>query len=126
MIIDTHVLLWWAVDGPKLSPRARAVLADGKNRLLWSVASTWELAIAVGAGRLRLPEPVESWVTSRLAAQRIETLGISHAHAACVAELPNHHRDPFDRLLVVQSRLEGMPILTADLVIPRYGVEVVW
>jgi len=126
VILDTHVLLWWALDSARLSPAARRVLTDGRVRLSWSVASTWELAIKVGNGRLRLPEPVDAWVTSRLATQGIDTLRIEHAHAAHVALLPPHHRDPFDRLLVAQARIERLPILTADPAIARYDVEVVW
>ncbi len=126
LIVDTHVFLWWAEDSPRLSRRARAVLADEGAHLLWSVASTWEIAIKVGLGRLRLPEPVLDYVTSRLAEHGIDSLAIEHAHAACVAELPHHHGDPFDRLLIAQAIVEKVPVLTADARFGEYAIDVVW
>ena len=126
MIVDTHVFLWWAEDSPRLSKRARAVLADGDERLVWSVASTWELAIKVGAGRLRLPEPVLDYVMSRMARHGFDSLTVEHAHAARVAELPHHHGDPFDRILIAQALVEGLRVLTVDPLFKEYGVDVVW
>jgi len=126
MIIDTHSFLWWAEDSPRLSRKARAVFADGNSRLLWSVASTWELAIKVGIGRLRLPEPVLEYVMSRMARHGIDSLALEHSHAARVATLPHHHGDPFDRVLIAQALVEGVPVLTADPRFKEYGVDVVW
>ncbi len=126
MIVDTHVFLWWAEDSPRLSKRARAVLAEGDERLVWSVASTWELAIKVGAGRLRLPEPVLDYVMSRMARHGFDSLTVEHAHAARVAELPHHHGDPFDRILIAQALVEGLRVLTVDPLFKEYGVDVVW
>jgi PIN domain nuclease of toxin-antitoxin system len=126
MIVDTHAFLWWAEDSPRLSKKARAVFADGRTQLLWSVASTWELAIKVGIGRLRLPEPVLEYVMSRMTRYGIDSLSLEHAHAARVAELPHRHGDPFDRLLIAQALVEGVPVLTADTRFREYGVEVIW
>ena len=126
MIVDTHLFLWWAEDSPRLSAAARQALGDEDARLLWSVASTWELATKLGLGKLRLPEPVLDYVTSRLAQQGVETLPIEHRHAATVADLPRHHGDPFDRLLIAQALCEGLPVVTADPPFEPYGVDVVW
>jgi PIN domain nuclease of toxin-antitoxin system len=126
MIVDTHAFLWWAEDSQRLSRKARAVFADGKVQLLWSVASTWELSIKVGLGRLRLPEPVLAYVMSRMARHGIDSLPVEHAHAARVAELPHRHSDPFDRLLIAQALVEGVPVLTADARFKNYDIDVVW
>jgi PIN domain nuclease of toxin-antitoxin system len=126
VIVDTHSFLWWAEDSPRLSKKARAAFADGDLRLLWSVASTWELAIKVGIGRLRLPEPVLDYVMSRTSKHGIDSLALEHAHAARVATLPHHHGDPFDRVLIAQALVEGVPVLTADPRFKEYGVDVVW
>ena len=99
---------------------------DGDIRLLWSVASTWEIAIKVGIGRLRLPEPVLDYVTSRIASQGIDSLSVEHSHAARVAELPHHHEDPFDRILIAQAQIENVPVLTADARFKRYDIDVIW
>jgi PIN domain nuclease of toxin-antitoxin system len=125
-LLDTHVLLWWMADDPRLSARAREVLADRKVRLLWSAASTWELAIKASLGKVTLPEPVGAWVQSRAAQQAIELLPVTHHHAAEVERLPSHHRDPFDRLLVAQARTEGAAIVSGDPFLRKYDVEVVW
>jgi PIN domain nuclease of toxin-antitoxin system len=126
MIVDTHVFLWWAEDSPRLSRKARAMLGDGSRHLLWSVASTWELSIKVGLGRLRLPEPVLDYVMSRMAHHGTDSLAVEHAHAARVAELPHRHGDPFDRLLIAQALVERAPILTADPRFKDYDIDVVW
>jgi PIN domain nuclease of toxin-antitoxin system len=125
MIVDTHAFLWWAEDSPRLSVKARVAFSDGRVRLLWSVASTWELAIKVGVGRLRLPEPVLDYVMSRTARHGIDSLALEHSHVARVATLPHHHSDPFDRVLIAQALVEGVPVLTADPRFEEYGVEVV-
>jgi PIN domain nuclease of toxin-antitoxin system len=126
LILDTHVFLWWAEDSPRLSARARAVLSDGSTRPYWSVASTWELSIKVGLGRLRLPEPVLDYVLTRTARHGIDSLAVEHSHAARVAELPQHHDDPFDRLLIAQAIVEDVPVVTADPRFHDYAVRVVW
>lgn len=126
LLLDTDVLLWWQLDSPRLSERARSIIADGSNTLLWSAASSWELAIKIGLGRLTLPEPLANYVPRVLRESRITPLTIEHPHTWLVATLPNLHRDPFDRLLVAQARLERVPLLSADERLDEYGVERVW
>jgi PIN domain nuclease of toxin-antitoxin system len=125
-ILDTHTFLWWVLDIPRLSADARSILEDGANELLFSAASAYELTIKAQSGRLTLPEPAASYVPSRLAANAFEPLSIELAHALRAGSLPTIHRDPFDRMLVAQAQIEGLPILTADPAISRYDVETIW
>jgi len=125
-LIDTHVLLWWLLDDPRLSPRVHALMGDGGNQLLWSAASSWEIAIKVRIGKIRLPVAPRQYIPSKLREQNLISLPIEQSHALQVAELPLYHRDPFDRLLVAQCQVEGLPLLTSDSLLARYDVEVVW
>jgi PIN domain nuclease of toxin-antitoxin system len=88
--------------------------------------SSWGIAIKSALGKLRLPEPAISFVPKRMAAQALHALPITHSHALAVADLPHHHNDPFDRLLIARAQLEGMALLTADRAIRAYSVEIVW
>jgi PIN domain nuclease of toxin-antitoxin system len=125
-ILDTHVFLWWVLDVPRLSVDARRILQDGANELLFSTASAYELTIKAQSGRLSLPEPPDTYVPSRLAANALESLSIELPHALRAGTLPSIHRDPFDRMLIAQAQIEGLPILTADPAISRYDVETIW
>jgi PIN domain nuclease of toxin-antitoxin system len=125
-LLDTHTFLWWNMDDPRLSGRARQILADGSNEIFLSAASAWEIAIKTARGRLTLPEPPASYVPSRMALHHFHHLPIQVSHALHVFKLPDLHQDPFDRLLVAQSQLEELPILTADEIIARYEVEIIW
>jgi PIN domain nuclease of toxin-antitoxin system len=131
-LLDTHAFLWWITDDPRLSPRAREVLHDRDNDLYFSAASGWEIAIKAQMGRLRLVEqrdPAQSlaqFVVEQLSLNTIAALPIQLRHALHVYTLPSHHRDPFDRMLVSQSQIEGLPILTADAQIVQYAVDVIW
>jgi PIN domain nuclease of toxin-antitoxin system len=107
----------------KLGPQARALIEDTGNELLFSAASVWEIAIKVGTGKLQLPEPASTYVPSRMQSSGVSALAVSHAHAAAVADLPRHHRDPFDRLLIAQAMSEGVPILSSDLQLDAYDSE---
>jgi len=125
-LLDTHVFLWWITDDPRLSPRVREIIADGANELYLSAASGWEIAIKAKLGRLRLPDDPERFILKHLELNAIKTLPVQMIHALHVYKLPEHHRDPFDRLLIAQAQLEKVPILTADPQISRYEVEVIW
>jgi PIN domain nuclease of toxin-antitoxin system len=125
-LLDTHTFLWWVLDVPRLSSESRAILEDGANDLLFSAASAYELALKARTGKLSLPEPAETYVPSRLVANGFSRLPIELAHALRAGILPSIHWDPFDRLLVAQAQIEGIPILTADPAISRYDVETIW
>jgi PIN domain nuclease of toxin-antitoxin system len=124
VLLDTHVVLWAVADPGRLGATAELIADPGVMRYLSAVV-VWEVAIKVSLGRLELGMPVGEWsrrAHSDLAAER---LPVTEAHAAAVADLPMHHRDPFDRLLVAQARALGVPIATADVDLAAYDVEVV-
>jgi PIN domain nuclease of toxin-antitoxin system len=120
-LLDTHVWLWMLTDPGRLGP-FRSVAERPDTELFLSAASTWELAIKVSIGRLDLPEPLATYVPSRMRSTRVTGLAIEHAHALQVASLPPLHNDPFDRLLVAQAIVLGIPIVTADRVLVDYPV----
>jgi len=126
IILDTHTFLWWITDDQRLSPHAHEIMEDGKNELLFSAVSAWEMAIKIQLGRLSLPGEPEVYIPDQLRQNAMHVLPIQVAHALQVANLPRHHRDPFDRLLVAQAQVEAVPILSADPNIGKYEVEVIW
>jgi PIN domain nuclease of toxin-antitoxin system len=126
LLLDTHVWLWMQTEPKRLGLRARNFVGDPKNELLLSAASTWEIAIKWAVGRLPLPEPPQAFFLPRIASTGVTPLAITHAHALRVGELPDHHRDPFDRMLVAQAQIEGIPILTSDRQLWPYAVELLW
>lgn len=126
ILVDTHAMLWWLRDDSRLSPKARTILGDGGNSPLWSIASSWEIAVKLKTGKLGLSQPVERLFADIVTGQEVELLPIGHDHCARLAELPLHHRDPFDRMLVVQAQQKRVPILTADSKLGAYDVELVW
>lgn len=126
VLLDTHAFLWWITDNPQLSLQARNIISDGKNEVFLSAASAWEIAIKTQLGRLKLPDKPELFVSKQMAINAIQGLPIQISHALHVYNLPNHHQDPFDRMLVSQAQLEGMHILTSDSQIAEYHVKVIW
>ena len=126
LLLDTHAFLWWVGNNDALSKKARAAIADADNECFLSIASTWELAIKLSLGKLKLPEPIERFVPAQLAANGFVQLPIEFRHAAKVATLSLHHRDPFDRLLIAQAIEEKMPIVSGDAMFKRYGVNRIW
>jgi len=126
VLLDTHAFLWWNEDNPQLSGKARRILSDPANSLVLSVASAWEIAIKAQAGKLRIPEEAATYVPTRVAHYGMEILPIHLAHALALQSLPLLHRDPFDRMLIVQSQIEKLSILTADPAIRAYSVDAIW
>ncbi len=126
VLLDTHAFIWWVIDDSQLSNAARECIANPDNDVFLSVASAWEIVIKVNIGKLILPEPPLVYIPSRLSSNQFESLPIQLNHVLQVAALPNHHRDPFDRILVAQSQVEQMPILTIDNLIAQYSVSIVW
>ncbi|MCG8462830.1 MAG: type II toxin-antitoxin system VapC family toxin [Holophagales bacterium] len=123
LLVDTHIMLWWLRADPRLSDQAGRLVGDGSNEVLWSVASSWEIAVKVSVGKLELERPLHRFYADLIGEQNLKPLEIRHDHLVHVASLPLHHRDPFDRLLVAQAQLEKVPILTADPKIALYEVE---
>lgn len=124
ILLDTHAWLWLQTTPERLSQHSLDLLADPANDLFLSAASAWEIAIKYALQKLPLPEPPAVYVPSRLGVSGISPLPVEHRHALHVASLPHHHRDPFDRLLVAQSQLEGIPVMTSDSAFAPYGIEI--
>lgn len=125
MLLDTHVWLWMLASPGRIRAAARDLVEDANTTLLLSAASTWEIAIKYALGRLPIPDPPERYVPERMRTSGVDALPIEHLHTLRVSALETHHRDPFDRLLVAQSQLERVPLLTADPIFARYDVEVI-
>ena len=126
VLLDTHTFLWWITDDSQLSTTARQVMENTDNTLYLSAASGWEIAIKARLGKLRLPDDVRGYVSEQISINAIQVLPIEMSHALQVYTLPDHHRDPFDRILVAQSLVEQLPILTIDPLIAQYPVGTVW
>jgi PIN domain nuclease of toxin-antitoxin system len=126
LLLDTHVLLWFLRDDPQLSQPAKTSIQDPANRKLVSIASCWEIAIKAGLGKLKLSEPAATLLAREIPRNSFELLPITLSHATAVETLPPHHKDPFDRLLVVQSLAEGTRLVSHDSQLDRYGVVRLW
>lgn len=126
LLLDSHTLIWAVEDPTKLGPQALAGLQDAGNTVVVSAATVWELSIKCGLGKLTLSLPFRRWIEQALADLEAELLPISIASADLQAALPLHHRDPFDRMLIAQSRVEGIPLLSNDAMFDNYQVNRVW
>jgi PIN domain nuclease of toxin-antitoxin system len=126
LLLDTHAFLWFCQDDPLLSRTAKTLIEDAGNRKLVSLASCWEIAIKAGLGKLILGEPSGTYIPAALARTAFQLLPISLAHATSVETLTQHHKDPFDRLLVAQALIESCPIVSGDGVFDAYGVQRLW
>ncbi len=120
-LLDTHALLWWLEDNPTLSGRARDCISNGLNLIHVSAAAIWEIRIKQALGKLEIP----SDFTQVLNRQLFEMLPITVEHADAVGNLPTLHRDPFDRMLIAQARVENLTIITRDSIFHQYQVPIV-
>jgi PIN domain nuclease of toxin-antitoxin system len=126
LLLDTHVLLWSVSDPDRIAAAARAAIEDPSHTRLISAASAWEIATKHALGKLPLRESPEAFLLRASADLVADNLAITARHAILSASLPNHHRDPFDRLLVAQALVEGATLVTADHLLPQYGVPLLW
>ena len=126
LLLDTHVLLWWIIDSPKISETAHHLISEGDNTLYWSSVSSWEVSIKYALGRLPLPETPGKILPHELALNRIESLPVIDTHAFLAGQLPLHHRDPFDRMLVAQTQVKSLVLLSNDPFMNLYDIEVQW
>lgn len=122
LLLDTHTFLWAIDDNPNLSSEARAAITDGKNIVFVSAVTAWEISIKKSIGKLSLPG---GSYMDELSAHRFTPLDITTDHALAVETLPQHHKDPFDRLLIAQAQLENLTLVTRDPRIKQYGVQVI-
>jgi PIN domain nuclease of toxin-antitoxin system len=122
LLLDTHVLLWWRDDSPRLSPRAKAEIADTANEILVSTATLWEIVIKRALGKLIFPEDLEDIMHE----EAFGLMPISFQHLRRLELLPELHRDPFDRMLIAQALTEGAPLVTNDTAVSAYSVPTLW
>ncbi len=116
----------WDSDPLKLSPRALAACQDSENEVLFSVASVWEMQLKVQFGKLRLNLPLSELIDSQQRINKVEILPVKLEHALALDKLPNHHKDPFDRLLVAQAQVERAVLVSKDQIFLKYPVELIW
>ena len=125
-LLDTGVWLWALDSTELLRPQARAILADGKEEIFLSAVTTWELSIKLALGKVKFPMPPAQSIPRLMREQNLKALSVTNRHAARVFDLPPHHGDPFDRLLIAQALEEKLTLLTADHEFKRYDVPLVW
>jgi PIN domain nuclease of toxin-antitoxin system len=126
LLLDTHTLIWAVDDPSRLGSQAAAAIQEPGNEVLLSAATIWEIAIKMGLGKLTLSLPYLQWMTQAMADLDVLVLPITVAYADAQAELPSHHRDPFDRLLVAQAQVEAAPLVSGDTVFDQYGISRLW
>jgi PIN domain nuclease of toxin-antitoxin system len=124
LLLDTHALIWWVEDSPLLSEAARAAIAD--NEVLVSAASAWEVATKFRLGKLPSAERMARALAAEVAAEGFTPLAVTLDHATLAGSLDIAHKDPFDRLLVAQARVERMPLVSNEKLFDGFGVERVW
>lgn len=125
ILIDTHVLIWFAEKHPRLIPKVQRWLEDSENRIFLSMVSMWEMAIKVNLGRLTLLVSFETTL-EQLPKMGFELMPIELKHVTRFASLPLHHRDPFDRMLVAQAMEENLSLVSSDRSLSKYGIKVLW
>jgi PIN domain nuclease of toxin-antitoxin system len=130
-LIDTHTFLWFVTDDSKLSKYALSkyaleLIENETNEAILSVATLWEIAIKFSIGKLILNKPFQDFVDEQIQINEFQLLNVEFPHINIVSNLPLHHRDPFDRMLIAQSIAEGLPIISADTAFDAYGVTRLW
>jgi PIN domain nuclease of toxin-antitoxin system len=126
MLLDTHALLWFLLDDPRLSSTAKAAIADPANDIEVSPASYWEIAIKIRIGKYKLPQPYEAFFEAQLLDNDFRVLHIEPKHTGRLVDMPFHHRDPFDRLLLAQALVENIELISGDATFDPYGVRRMW
>lgn len=126
LLLDTHTLLWWLYDDPKLSGQARTAIEKSDQRVFVSSASAWEITTKVRIGKLPQVGDVAEKLSAYMRRDRFEALPISLDHALAAGALAGPHKDPFDRMLIAQARLENLRVVTIDPVFKQYAVAVLW
>jgi PIN domain nuclease of toxin-antitoxin system len=126
LLIDTHTFLWFVLNDSSLTPIARDLIIDPLNDIFLSPVSYWEIAIKISIGKYRIPGQFEHWMNDQIQINELAILPLEVAHSAAVITLPFHHKDPFDRLLIAQSFVETIPIVSADVIFDAYGVTRLW
>ena len=125
-LLDTVAWLWSVYSVERLGDEARAILENGKEEIYLSAATPWEVSIKMRLGKLNLPGPPSHVIPAYMARQGLRPVSVTHVHAVKVYDLPLHHSDPFDRIIIAQAVVEEMTVLTSDRIFEKYPIDVVW
>jgi PIN domain nuclease of toxin-antitoxin system len=125
-LLDTHTFIWYVTNNQKLSLTAQQLINDGNNEILLSIVSIWEIAIKYSIGKLSFELPFEIFISQQLSVNNFDLLNIRVNHLNIVANLPLHHRDPFDRLIIAQAMVEQIPVVGIDVVFDLYPIQRLW
>ena len=126
ILIDSHVLIWYVDQDNLLSPASHAAISDPTNDLLLSAGSIWEIGIKLGLGKIILTQPFKPWMNQAISDLDVTVLPLSVEYVDVQSNLPRHHGDPFDRLIVAQAIVEQVSIVSADANLDAYGVIRIW
>jgi PIN domain nuclease of toxin-antitoxin system len=126
ILLDTQTFLWFALSDPQLSATAMGLILDPANEKLVSPACYWEIAIKISVNKYALSQPFEVFIDETIAKNGFGILHIEPKHTAAVIDLPFHHKDPFDRLLVAQALVESIPVVSNDAALDAYGINRLW
>lgn len=126
LLLDTHAFIWWDSDPIKFATDILEMCQDPENLLMLSVASVWEMQIKLQLGKLKLTLPLAELIKAQQQINRIDILAINLQHVLALEELPLHHKDPFDRILIAQAHVEKAVLVSKDPVFSEYPVQVVW
>lgn len=126
LLFDTHAFLWWDSEPELLPPPILDLCRDPNNQLLLSVVSAWEIQVKTQLGKLQLKRPLTVLIRDQRKVNHVRVLPVWLKHVILLQDMPLHHRDPFDRLLIAQSRVEGATLLSRDALFHEYGIDVVW
>lgn len=126
ILLDTHTFMWYITDSPQLSKNAKQLIENENTEKLLSLASVWEMGIKHSIGKLNFVQPFMEFIKEQLLITNIGLLGIDFEHIEVITTLPLHHRDPFDRIIIAQAILEGIPVIGADVMFDAYGITRFW
>jgi len=126
LLLDTHAFIWWDSEPERLSLTVLALCQNQENTLLLSVASVWEMQIKLQLGKLKLTLPLPILIESQKTTNNIQVLSVELEHVLALENLPSHHKDPFDRLLIAQANVEDFVVVSNDPIFKKYPVKVVW
>ena len=125
-LLDTHAFLWFVLDDQRISKEARSIIEDSKNKIYFSAASAWEIAIKTKLARLKIKGEFESFIIEQLSTNSFVPLSITISHSLYTERLPQIHKDPFDRIIIAQSKLEDLPLISKDKKIRKYKLAMIW
>ena len=125
-LLDTHAFLWFVLDDQRISAKAKLIIEDSKNKIYFSAASAWEIAIKTELARLKIKGDLDSFIIEQLSTNSFVPLSITISHCLYTKRLPQVHKDPFDRILIAQSKLENLQLISKDKKIREYNITTVW